>query len=65
MDRLEDILKLVGTVQGKKEGRWIVQKYIGKPCIKKHSYMIAVGMKVSSDIVSQKVKWPPLSHFFV
>lgn len=56
MDRLEDILKLVGTVQGKKEGRWIVQKYIGKPCIKKHSYMIAVGMKVSSDIVSQKVK---------
>ena len=30
MDRLEDILKLTGNIIGQKEGRWVVQKYIGK-----------------------------------
>ena len=40
MDRLEDILKLVGTVQGKKEGRWIVQKYIGRTTGQQFSLML-------------------------
>ena len=30
MDRLEEIVKLVGTTVGRKEGKWVVQKYVGK-----------------------------------
>ena len=29
MDRLDEIVKLVGNTAGKKEGRLVVQKYIG------------------------------------
>lgn len=36
MDRLDEILKLTGNIIGQKEGRYVVQKYIGKYTVRPH-----------------------------
>lgn len=42
MDRLDDIVKLVGSnAVGKKEGHFVVQKYIGKK--KNTTYMLNIS----------------------
>lgn len=46
MDRLDDIVKLVGSnFVGKKEGHLVVQKYIGKKVINTNYTMGGVNLK--------------------